>query len=85
MRPERVVRAERPPQPALREDAASTPTEILEWFLLEKRCCPFLRFSLTLEPGTDDVRIHLGGGSEVKEFLAASGLATLRQQIRNCC
>jgi hypothetical protein len=42
--------------------------------LLERRCCPFLRLEIILEPGCGPVWLSLGGGPGVKAFLAASGL-----------
>jgi hypothetical protein len=49
--------------------------EALEWILLERRCCPFLRLELDFEPGAGPVWLRFGGGPGVKAFLAASGLA----------
>ena len=49
--------------------------DVIEWFLLEKRCCPFLRFGLMLGSGDSELRIELSGGVGVKEFLASQGLA----------
>jgi hypothetical protein len=49
--------------------------EALEWLLLERRCCPFLRLELRLGPGEGPLWIHFGGGPGVKEFLSAAGLA----------
>ena len=44
--------------------------DVAEWASLERRCCPFLAF--TLEWRMDDtVWIRLTGGPGVKEFLAA--------------
>ena len=48
---------------------------VAEWIVLERRCCPFLRFAVVLEPDEDWVRIALTGGPGVKEFLATAGLA----------
>jgi len=37
---------------------------------LERRCCSFLRFSLTAEPGNGPVWVAITGPVEAKEFLA---------------
>jgi len=37
---------------------------------LERRCCPFLRFTLTSEPGEARVVLALTGGPGVRDFLA---------------
>lgn len=55
------------PEPALVQDA-------VEWLLLERRCCPFLRLELRFEPATGPGWLRFGGGLGVKEFLAAAGL-----------
>jgi len=54
--------------PSLVQDA-------LEWILLERRCCPFLRLALVFEPPPGSVWLRFGGGPGVKQFLAAAGLA----------
>ena len=54
-------------EPQLVQDA-------LDWILLERRCCPFLRLELSFEPSPGPVWLRLGGGAGVKEFLAAAGL-----------
>jgi hypothetical protein len=48
----------------------------LEWILLERRCCPFLRFELVLEAERGPLWVRLGGASGVKEFLKSAGLGT---------
>jgi hypothetical protein len=48
--------------------------DALDWILLERRCCPFLRLELNFEPSLGPVWLRLGGGAGVKEFLAAAGL-----------
>jgi hypothetical protein len=59
-----------PPDPALIRDA-------VEWLLLERRCCPFLRLELRWEPSLGPIWLTLGGRPGVKEFLAAAGLEPL--------
>jgi hypothetical protein len=48
--------------------------EALDWVLLERRCCPFLRLELQFEPAVGPVWLRFDGGPGVKEFLAAAGL-----------
>lgn len=61
---------------ALRLDpTAEASREALEWFLLEHRCCPFLRLEVVLEPDPGSLWLRLSGGPGVKEFLAQAGLA----------
>lgn len=54
------------PDPAIVRDA-------LDWLLLERRCCPFLRLDLAFEPSNGPVWFRFRGGPGVKEFLAAAG------------
>ena len=56
--------------------------DLVEWFLLEKRCCPFLHLGLELVPGDDRPRITLSGKQGVKGFLASTGLAKLAEASR---
>ena len=55
------------PDPGLVQDA-------LDWVLLERRCCPFLRLELCFEPSVGPTWLRFGGGPGVKEFLTAAGL-----------
>lgn len=48
--------------------------DTLDWLLLERRCCPFLRLELQFEPGAGPVWLRFGGGPGVKEFLGGAGL-----------
>ena len=48
--------------------------DALEWVVLERRCCPFLRLELRFEPSPGPVWLTFGGGPGVKEFLGAAGL-----------
>ncbi len=52
----------------------STCQEVMAFVLLERQCCPFLRFTIALEPGQSALWLHLGGGEGVKAFLAQAGL-----------
>ena len=38
---------------------------------LERRCCPFLRFTLTVEPGEGAIELALTGGPGTREFLSS--------------
>ena len=44
---------------------------ITEFVRLESRCCPFLRFRLTVEPAGGPVWLELTGGPGTREFLEA--------------
>ena len=43
---------------------------VFEFILLERQCCPFLRFRLTVEPGGGPVWLELTGPAGTREFLA---------------
>jgi hypothetical protein len=45
--------------------------ELMDVISLERKCCPFLRFVLTVEPGDGPVRLQLSGPEGTKEFLAS--------------
>jgi hypothetical protein len=47
--------------------------DALDWLLLERCCCPFLRLELRFEPSPGPVWLRFGGGPGVKEFLGAAG------------
>lgn len=49
---------------------AGTFAELAEWIGLERACCPFLRFTIEVEPGGGPLWLRLTGGSGVKEFVA---------------
>jgi hypothetical protein len=44
---------------------------VAEWLALERRCCPFLAFSVTFAGPEEPIRVKLGGDADVKRFLAA--------------
>jgi hypothetical protein len=69
---------------ALRVDA-SLARDSLEWFLLERRCCPFLRLELDFAPGEGPLWLRLRGGPGVKEFLAGTGLAPSSRKGADSC
>ena len=47
--------------------------DALDWLLLERRCCSFLRLELRFEPSAGPVWLRFSGGPGVKEFLGAAG------------
>ena len=49
-----------------------TPALAGEFVGYESRCCPFVRFELTVEADGGAVRLALGGGEGVREFLRAT-------------
>ena len=48
---------------------AETIVKLAEFVTLERRCCPFFDFTLEVAAGLGQVRLTIGGGPEVKEFL----------------
>ena len=42
---------------------------VAEWITLERRCCPFLNFSLEFDADPPSIRLRLVGGEDVKRFL----------------
>ena len=42
---------------------------LAEFITLERRCCPFLELSLTLEHDNGPMRLSLTGGDGVRQFL----------------
>jgi hypothetical protein len=51
------------------------PSEMLiraaEFIARERLCCPFFRFALEIEPGSDTLWMKLSGSDEVKQFVRA--------------
>jgi hypothetical protein len=45
--------------------------ELMHWVGLERRCCPFLRFEIEMEPHQGATFLRLTGGPGVKEFIQA--------------
>ena len=57
---------------AFRYSSAATVVDLLTEFVrLESRCCPFLRFRLTVEPAGGPLWLELTGGPDVRAFLEA--------------
>ncbi|HEX8247777.1 MAG TPA: hypothetical protein VF599_06380 [Pyrinomonadaceae bacterium] len=46
--------------------------EIIEMIILERKCCPFLDFKITLKAGSADLWLELTGAKGAKEFIAAT-------------
>jgi hypothetical protein len=42
---------------------------LAEFVTLERRCCPFFDFALEVSAGASQVRLTIGGGPDVKEFM----------------
>jgi len=62
---------------AFRIDEARLPfAGVARWADLERRCCPFFRIAIEIEPA-GALWLRLTGGKEVKPFLAAE-LAAMR-------
>jgi hypothetical protein len=56
----------------LRVEAAKLDLPTLaEWIALERRCCPFLNFTIELAVGDGPVTVALSGADGVKDFLRA--------------
>jgi hypothetical protein len=49
-----------------------TPALAGEFVAYESRCCPFIRFELSVEAEGGEVRLALGGREGVREFLRAT-------------
>lgn len=49
----------------------TTASELAGVIDAERRCCPFLRFTLELEPGDGLVHLRIAGPEGTADFLAA--------------
>lgn len=67
---------------AARLDDPAVVQDALDWLLLERRCCPFLRLDLCFEPSDGPVWLQFRGGPGTKEFLAAAGLKATAAKAR---
>lgn len=47
-------------------------SELAEFIILERRCCPFLDFNLKVECGAGSVTLELSGAEGAKEFIATT-------------
>jgi len=45
-----------------------------EFIVLERRCCPFLDFNLTIPRGLGEIRLEVSGEVGVKDFIASNFL-----------
>jgi hypothetical protein len=45
--------------------------ELAQLVSLERRCCPFLRFGITVEPGDGPLWLEMSGPQGTKDFLAS--------------
>jgi hypothetical protein len=43
--------------------------KLAEFVTLERRCCPFFNFALGIAAGAAEIRLTIGGDSDVKAFL----------------
>ena len=46
-------------------------SQIINLVRLERRCCPFLQFRITVESGGGDAWLELTGAEGTKEFLSS--------------
>lgn len=46
--------------------------DVKEFILLERKCCPFLDFKLSVERGNGAITLELSGPPGAKEFIAAT-------------
>ncbi len=46
-----------------------TARRLLDFILMERRCCSFLSFQLSFEPEMGSIRLNLGGSREARDFL----------------
>jgi hypothetical protein len=44
-------------------------TLLAELIVAERECCPFLKFEVTMEPGTGPVSVRMTGPAGMKDFL----------------
>lgn len=70
----------------LRRDP-DTPALAAEFVGYESRCCPFLRFEISVEAEGGGVRLTMGGRDGVREFLRAmfAGGAPFRNELTKPC
>jgi hypothetical protein len=46
-------------------------TDLAKLVTLERQCCPFLQFTINVEPGNGPVWLEMKGSKGTKEFLAS--------------
>jgi hypothetical protein len=50
-------------------DDGATLTAVAEWIALERRCCPFFEFTVSVGGSDPSLRVAVTGSPEVKQFL----------------
>jgi len=62
-------------------DAADdTVTDVLEFIRMERQCCPFLTFQLTVNPSPQAIALHLGAAGETGLSFVREMFVTLTNQ-----
>jgi hypothetical protein len=56
-------------------------TALADFIAVERRCCPFFTFTLTVEPSGGPLWLHLCGSAEIKAFVEGSFLSLARQHL----
>ncbi len=59
---------------------SATFQEVSEWIDLERKCCPFMDFSLTIGDEKKPLTLRINGEGQVKEFLKNSPLIELSRK-----
>ena len=59
---------------------STTFQEVSEWIDLERKCCPFMDFSLTIGDEKKPLTLRISGAGQVKEFLKNSPLIQLAEK-----
>lgn len=54
---------------------------VVRFIAYERRCCPFFRFSLTVEPTQADAWLELSGGSGVRAYLRTDLVSRLQERM----
>jgi hypothetical protein len=59
---------------------SATLQEVSEWIDLERKCCPFMNFSLTIGDEKKPMTLRINGDENTKEFLKSSPLIQLAEK-----
>jgi hypothetical protein len=62
-------------------DDTPTLNNAILFLVNERRCCPFFRFTLDLEPEHGPVWLRMTGGEEVKAFLVGEMLSLMPPNV----
>ncbi|HWV23569.1 MAG TPA: hypothetical protein VNZ58_05225 [Thermomicrobiales bacterium] len=62
------------------EDTDDTVGNVLEFIRLERECCPFLRFQLTLPPSPQVITVHLSASGDQGLSFVREMFVTLTSQ-----